>query len=296
MLTLNTDINSTKSAEAYVALCENDFEKSLADAVNSVFKHDIPKIITISGPTCSGKTTTSKKLTDVIEKIGYRARVLSIDDFYKDNIRLEKNPDFESLSAIDIDYLFECVNKLFFGEKVLLPTFDMKKGLRSGLTEYYPGVDDIYIFEGIQAVYPEITSELDKFEFKSIFISVSEDVNIDGVFFSKNDIRFIRRIVRDSKFRATSPEKTFDLWENVRKNEDANIFPYAENADIKVNSFLPYELLYIGRIIVPLIEPLMFSQYSEYTVKLSEKLKKISNPFITEKMIPCSSMFREFIG
>lgn len=296
MLNIDSDINSYQSAADYVALCEKRFEKMLTNTVTSVLSPTVPKIITLSGPTCSGKTTTAAKLTDVIEILGYRARVLSIDDFYKDNLRFEEKPDFESAEAIDIEYFGECAEKLFSGKKVYLPTFDMKKGIRTSLTEYYPHEEDIYIFEGIQAVYPEITSHLAPFGYKSIFISVAEDVMVNGVFFSKNEIRLIRRLVRDDRFRATGVEKTFSLWDNVRTNEEKNIFPNAEKSDIKINSFLPYEILFIGQYLLPLLDGFVSSEYSDRAAKLADKVKKVTNQHITEDMIPFRSMFREFIG
>ena len=296
MLNIDSDINSYQSAADYVALCEKRFEKMLTNTVTSVLSPVAPKIITLSGPTCSGKTTTAAKLTDVIEILGYRARVLSIDDFYKDNLRFEDKPDFESAAAIDLDYFGECAEKLFSGKKVYLPTFDMKKGNRTALTEYYPHEEGIYIFEGIQAVYPEITSHLAPFGYKSIFISVAEDVTVNGVFFSKNEIRLIRRLVRDDRFRATGVEKTFSMWDNVRANEEKNIFPNAEKSDIKINSFLPYEILFIGKYLLPLLDCFVSSEYSDRASKLADKVKKVTNQYITEDMIPFRSVFREFIG
>lgn len=296
MITIDVNINSAKSAKDYVEFCEKEFEKMLADAVGTVISPVAPKIITVSGPTCSGKTTTSAKLTDLLERNGYGARVLSIDDFYRDNIRSEENPDFESAAAIDLEYFGECVEKLFCGKKVYLPTFDMKTGVRAALTEYLPSPDDIFIFEGIQAVYPEVTSVLKPFGYKSVFINVADGAVANGVLFSKEDIRFFRRIVRDEKFRATDAYRTFRLWEDVRKNEESNILPYSANFDCKINSFLPYELFVIGKYLIPALESVPMLEYLPRADEITNKIKKVTNEYITENMIPFGSVFREFIG
>lgn len=296
MITIDVNINSAKSAKDYVEFCEKEFEKMLADAVGTVISPVAPKIITVSGPTCSGKTTTSAKLTDLLERNGYGARVLSIDDFYRDNIRSEENPDFESAAAIDLEYFGECVEKLFCGKKVYLPTFDMKTGVRAALTEYLPSPDDIFIFEGIQAVYPEVTSVLKPFGYKSVFINVADGAVANGVLFSKEDIRLFRRIVRDEKFRATDAYRTFRLWEDVRKNEESNILPYSANFDCKINSFLPYELFVIGKYLIPALESVPMLEYLPRADEITNKIKKVTNEYITENMIPFGSVFREFIG
>lgn len=296
MLKIDNNICTAGSAADYVELCEKRYEKKLDDTITSVFVPRIPKVITLSGPTCSGKTTTAAKLTDVIESLGYRARVLSIDDFYKSGLREEEDPDFESVNAIDLDYFSECTERLLNGKRVLLPTFDMKTGMRSALTEYEPHKDDIYIFEGIQAVYPEVTKKLEEYGYVSVFISVAEDVMANGVFFAKDEIRLMRRIVRDDKFRSTSADETLSMWDDVRKNEEKNIFPNASRSYITINSFLPYEVYFIGSYLVPLLETVRSEEHKKYAGKLLGKVKSVTSSYIKESMIPFKSVFREFIG
>lgn len=296
MVTIDVNINSTKSALDYVKYCEASLEKTLSDTAELLMTPTAPRIITVCGPTCSGKTTASAKITDLLNKNGYRTKVLSIDDFYKDNIRESENPDFESANSIDLDYFGECVAKLFNMEKVCLPTFDMKEGVRAQITEYLPSKDDIYFFEGIQAVYPEVTSVLEPFGFKSIYISVADDIMANGVLLSRNDVRLFRRLVRDEKFRATNALKTFRMWKDVQSNEFNNIFPFASKADYKINSFLPYELFIVGKYLIPSLTNTSLSEFASLGDAIIDRLSTLTNDYITEDMIPSDSLFREFIG
>lgn len=297
MLILQHTIESAKSAKQFVDLCEESFEKKLSETVETVISTDKTKIITLSGPSCSGKTTTARKLIEEIEKSGCNARMISIDDFYRDNIRDEENADFESASALDLVSFNRFVSDLFSGKIAEKPIFDLGKGGVIGFEKYVPNEDDIYIFEGIQAVYPEITSKLSDFPYKSLFVSVANDVSLNGVVFEKHEIRLARRLVRDIRFRSTDFERTMKLWTSVRSNEEKNIFPGAENVEFRIDSFLPYELLYIGKLLIPETEkiPHVTEKYEALKV-LKEKLLKTTNKYITEDMIPQKSMFREFIG
>lgn len=297
MLVLQHSIESVQSARSFVELCEDSFEKKLDETVSAVLDGHNTKIITLAGPTCSGKTTTAKKLTREIEQTGRSAKVISIDDFYKDNIRNGELPDLESAAALDLDYFEFAVSELLCGNTARLPVYDLGKGIRLGFTEYVPSENDIYIFEGIQAVYPEVTRHLQHFPYKSLFVSVSEDVSLNGTVFDKNEIRLIRRLVRDSRFRNTDFPRTMELWRSVRENEEKNIFPNSRSAEHSINSFLPYELLLMGKYLLPEANA-MGSDIEQYPELCSvrDKLQKTTNEYISEEMIARESMFREFIG
>jgi len=295
MITIQHSIESTRSAKQFVDLCESEFENKLTDTVDAVLDGGKSKIITLSGPTCSGKTTTAKKLTGEIEKRGYTARVISIDDFYKDNLRAEEEPDLESAAALDLESFGDFTAKIFAGRSARLPKYDLGTGFRRDFEDFVPNENDIYIFEGIQAVYPEITCHLK--DHKSLFISVEEDVRVNGVQFDKHEVRFIRRLVRDNLFRRTGFEMTLKLWKAVRENEEKNIFRNAENVPYRINSFLPYELFIVGKYFIP--EALKLGEKLEKMqsiLSIKEKLEKTTNEYVTEDMIPKGSMFREFIG
>ncbi len=297
MLTIQHSIESTRSAKQFVDLCESDFERRIDTMVDSVLDGGKTKFITLSGPTCSGKTTTANKLTSETEERGFSARVISIDDFYRDDLRKAEKPDLESAAALDLDCFARFTEDLLAGRTAHKPVYDMSIGKRARLDEFVPSENDIYIFEGIQAVYPEITCHLDGFSYKSLFICVDEDVSLNGIYFEKNEIRLMRRLVRDSLFRSTDFEQTLMLWDSVRRNEEKNIFPNAVNSHYRINSFLPYELFLLGKYFLPKAEK-MIERIEKHPalISIKDKLEKTTNPYITEEMIPEKSMFREFIG
>lgn len=297
MLTVNVNISNSDEAARYISECETELEKSLQSAADAAISRRDVRIITLAGPTCSGKTTAAAKLCAAAEARGLRARVLSIDDFYRGFDRNLPEPNYETAEAIDTAYFAECVDGLLKGKRVMLPTFDFKIKKRAALTEYVPKRDDIYVFEGIQAMYPEITSAFGSYPHTSIAIGVFEDVKIGETFFDKNDIRLARRLLRDYRFRATDINTTMRLWKTVRENEEVNIYPYLLSSEIKINSFLRYEMMYIGKELVPVLNASFAEKASSDKAKeICKKLENVSNTYFTRDMIPLESLFREFIG
>lgn len=301
MRKFDVNVNNTSEAEAFILECEERFSRELDEAIEDVLSHDV-KIITLSGPTCSGKTTTASRLVERINASGHKAVVLSIDDFYKNRDENERNntgtkaPDYDSVDSIDLDYLREFSRSLLAGETVQIPHYSFREGIRDRYDEYIPEDRDIYIFEGIQAVYPEVT-ELFGEDYKSIFISVAEDVSCRGVELSRNEIRLLRRIVRDNQFRNATAEFTLFLWDGVRENEEKNIFPNATECDVYINSFLAYELFIIDNHARELL--LSVPENSIHRADADELFAKLSvfdNPYFEDRMIPDNSVFREFIG
>ncbi len=253
--------------------------------------------MTLAGPTCSGKTTTSYILEHEFEKRGLTVKIISIDDFYRDrwDISDDEIPDYESISAIDFPIFEDCVNKILKKQTLMLPTFDFKQGIRSQWTPYTPLEHEIVIFEGIQAIYPEILATLPKEVSKSIYISVDDDVMAYGTHFNKREVRFYRRLVRDYLFRNASPTRTLELWTGVVENEDKNIIPNGKHADYIINSFLAYEL---GVIKPYLLEKIVYDMNNEQEATLYRTiLNEFQNiPVIPSAFVPEKSVFREFIG
>lgn len=291
----DVNITSELEAHAFVQLCEDKFEKELTLFADGLTDDKSCRIITLSGPTCSGKTTAAKKITAAAEKKGLRTRVISIDDFYLTPDLSDPNPDYESVSAIDLELFAVCANALIKGNTAYLPTFDFKVRDRVALTEYVPCENDIYIFEGIQALYPEIRALLPENGYASAMIGVFDDVCVNGVSVGRNYVRLARRLIRDFRFRSTDFETTMKLWKTVRENEDKNIYPYVDDVRHKISSYLPYELPYIGNELLPML-------YAQSAIKdgklteLIERLKAVINPLFKNEMIPLNSLFREFIG
>lgn len=300
MIKIEAQISNDESAKRFVDICEAEFHDNVVAVADEVV--GMSRVITLTGPTCSGKTTAASILTDEIERRGKIARVLSIDDFYRDNL-VKGKVNLEGPEAIDIPYFTECVEKLLKGQKVNLPVFDFKTGKRAGAPEYTPRSNDIYIFEGIQAMYPEITSvlkdNLKESGYKSVFINVWDDVSLNGVELKRSRIRFYRRLLRDYLHRKTSLDMTLELWKGVRKNEKENILPNSESADCKISSFLPYEPMIIARKLMPVMKDTMdFDSTGLMKIEFEEsyeKLKAVRCDCVRDGMIPFSSLIREFI-
>ena len=300
MKNLRINIDEPRDAQKYVTRAEHDYNNKLDGVIESIITGEMPKVITLAGPTCSGKTTTAGKLTRRIREAGKNPIVLSIDDFFLNrtdrNVVTGEAPDYDTVKAIDLDLLEDFVRDLLRGNTVKIPTYDFEITQRTGYTEYMPGKDDVYIFEGIQAVYPEITSLFGD-GYSSIFICVADDVKYRGSVIGKNDIRLCRRIVRDNNFRNATAEFSLHLWTSVRKNEEENIFPNAGGSKYFIDSFLRYEPFYLARYARPLLETVpKDSRYRTVAEELCEKLAAFEIPFFTDAMIPDKSMFREFIG
>lgn len=284
---------------AFVIECEEKFEKQLDEASSYILSKKNCKIVTLSGPTCSGKTTTAERFIAAIEATGAMTAVISIDDFYRSRAILEAEakdgkPDFDSVSSIDLEYLSFCVEQIKKGESFKLPKFDFKAGERTGFIEFDPNKYGIIIFEGIQAIYPEVTS-LFGGAYTSVYISVSNDISVNGQLFTSREVRFMRRIVRDYLFRGAHPEFTFGHWENVAHNEDINIIPYGPGAELVIDSFMEYEPFMIKDTLEAVLKKVApESRYYKDAEIITDKLKCLFD--IKTEYLPENSVYREFLG
>ena len=282
---------------SFIENAETNYKNQVLKIANDISNFDHIQFLTLAGPSCAGKTTTSYILEHEFESRGMTVKIISIDDFYRDrsDISDDETPDYESISAIDFAIFEDCVNKIKNGETAMLPIFDFKIGGRKGFVPYTPAENEIVIFEGIQAIYPEIIATLPKEVSKSIYISVDDDVMAYGTHFKKREIRFYRRLVRDFLFRNASPSRTLELWDGVVKNEDLNIIPNAQKADYIINSFLSYEL---GVIKPYLLNKVIFNRDIQEEMNLYQMITaKFQNvPAIPANFVPIDSVFREFIG
>lgn len=285
-------------AKKFVSECEASFEKALDEAIAQVCAVKNLKAIGLSGPTCSGKTTTAKKLIGEFMALGREVHVVSIDDFFKDNINKDvsqgDNIDLDSIDALDVEAFEKCVDEIAEGKIAEIPKFDFASGRRVGYTQIQPDPEDLYIFEGIQAVYPEITKLLSHFNSRSVYICVEQGIQVDGKIFRPEEIRLMRRIVRDSNFRGATPDYTMFLWQSVRRNEDKNILPYASGCDVRIDSVMPYEINLLARYLRPLLQTV--PQNSEYRDDAEQMLKKLEGiETISPSLIPDGSLYYEFI-
>jgi uridine kinase len=279
-------------------------EKKYAAIADAISQCKDVKIILIAGPSSSGKTTTAKRLAVQLKVAGLNPVIISLDNYFVNREFTPKDEngeyDFESIHALDLEFLNSQLNSLLEGKTVLIPKFSFHKGER-----YYDNdnltVDkkDILIIEGIHALNPELTEQIDdKRKFK-IYASALTSIALDNNNrIPTTDNRLIRRIVRDSHSRSYSALDTIRRWQSVRRGENKNVFPYQENADVMFNSSLVYELSVLRVFVEPLLLKIPPTE-PEYAEAL-RLLKFISyftpTDFEDITQIPPTSVLREFIG
>ena len=198
------------------------------------------------------------------------------------------------MDVLDLELLRECIENAKAGNNIRVPIFDFVTQSRVGYNAHYITEDEVVLFEGIQAVYPEVTSSF-KEPFIGVFINVNEDVSVNGVVFSRDEIRLIRRLVRDRKFRGASAEFTFYLWETVRENEDKSIYPNKNICTVQLESFMEYELFLIKPYITEVLSEVKpDSVYYKRALELIDKFSHLDE--IKYDYIPKSSLYTEFLG
>lgn len=293
MLKIKNNFQGEEEKRAFVDKSEQEYKKRIVDIAKKIAA-DNPRFILLSGPTCSGKTTTSNIISSELKSLGHTAKIISIDDFYLDRETMRrKNPDIESAAALDLNRFYDCVEKISHTKPVLLPKFDFGAGKVVETVPYEPKKGDIIIFEGIQALYPEIIALFPKNMTKTMYLGFFDDIDVGGVVFAARETRFYRRIIRDVRFRGSDVDGVIDVWGNVVANEDKNIIPYAKNTDYFANTFLEYELFVINGFLMNQTEYISDSAKA-LKANLDKKFEKMD--VISPKYVPADSMFREFIG
>ena len=276
-------------------------EKNIGQVAEKAVKDPDRRIVMIAGPSSSGKTTFSHRLSTQFAALGYNPHPISVDNYFRnrDEYPLDENgqPDFEALGCVDIPQFNEDMNALLSGKTIELPRFNFKTGKREYKGEMLKlGKKDILVIEGIHCLNDAMSSELPKDSKFKIYISALTQLNVDEHNrIPTTDGRLIRRMVRDARTRGTSALETIERWPSVRRGEDKNIFPYQESADVMFNSALVYELA----VLKLYAEPLLFNiprdreEYDE-----AKRLLKFLDYFlaIDSDVIPKTSILREFIG
>lgn len=288
-------------AQNMVLVQEAQQEKKIAEIAEQIAKRGDVKFVLVAGPSSSGKTTFSHRLSIQLKVNGMRPHPLAVDNYFVNRDQTPKdergNYDFECLEAIDVEQFNEDLRRLLLGEEVGIPTFDFITGQRK-----YDGRKlkmesrDILVIEGIHCLNPKLTETLpDDRKFK-IYISALTQLNVDEHNrIPTTDGRLIRRIVRDARTRGTTAARTIAMWYSVRRGEERNIFPFQEEADIMFNSALIYELAVLKQYVEPLLFQITpdMEEYHE-----AKRLLKFLDYFlgIGTDRIPANSLLREFIG
>lgn len=274
---------------------EAEYDRSIQAVVDAVCADSKIEFILIAGPSCSGKTTTTRRLVKLLTEHGRPARMISIDDFFftpdPSEFEMDGDTDFESLDSVDVELFHRCINDLAQGREASMPVYnfvDKRREDKFITIEREP--DDIFIIEGLHALNPvmyEGATEPDQL-LKIYLHAVPHSGDGTGA-------RLLRRLVRDYNFRAASPELTLYLWDSVVRGEVNNIRPFAHLADVTINTYFEYEphvlKFYVERVLSELSPE---SKYFNEGKAILEALADVE--IVEDKCVPEGSILREFIG
>lgn len=287
--------------KAFIEATELRFNEAIANVAEEIYNHPDKRLIMIAGPSSSGKTTTTKRLSAYLRMKGLDPISISVDDYFVDREKSPKdefgNFDFECLMTIDLELLNKQLKELLNGELVNLPEFNFITGKREITNKFIKLKENsIILIEGLHALNDDMTPQIDnKYKYK-VYLSPFIPLNIDNHnYISTVDLRMIRRIVRDNRTRGNSVTQTIDGWQSVRNGEERYIFPYVHQADVIINTALPYELGVLKEYITPLLLGVGINDvhYEEARrlVNFLEKFYPIPGEYVNK-----NSILREFIG
>lgn len=302
--TLNSAIRAGRAVEI-INLSEAQHERAYAKIADKIYENrGTKRIVMIAGPSSSGKTSSSLRIALQCKVLGLKPKVIELDNYFvnrdKTPIDEDGKQDFESLHAMDLEFLNTQLNELLDGKEVEIPKYDFKSGSRVFVgNKLHLEEKDILIMEGIHALNPEMTSAVDNSRIFRVYASALTSLNIDeNVNLSTSDNRLLRRMVRDNRVRNTTPEDTILRWNSVRRGETRNIFPFQENADALFNSALIFELPMLKYYAEPLLRRI--SPCSEAYTEAVRLLKFLDYVVALQPSeiaaIPPTSIMREFIG
>ncbi len=289
-----------EQAALFLAQSDAAFDARITQAVDLI-KQRGQRFLCLAGPSCAGKTTTANKITKALQENGVVTHVISIDDFFYDMDYLlamakEKGTelDMDSAAALDLACFAKCLSDIVATGKTQLPIFDFHTHNRGGYRDFASNEQDIIIFEGIQAVYPELTDLIAPYGMTSIFVCPETAIAVGDQVFEPNIFRFYRRIVRDAQYRSADAQRTLEVWRGVRSNEDAHIFPHKDACDMIVDSTMAYDL----HLLTPYLRELLpqVGEQSRYYLRALDILGRISKiePISTEYLAK-DSLYHEFI-
>lgn len=293
-----------------VAESEQAYNEDVENAAEMIAKNrDFLKIAIVSGPSSSGKTTTTIKLDQRLSRMGLHLITLNVDNYFFD---LEMHPkdefgdyDFETPQALDLDLINHHLQQLIAGEEILMPFYDFKTGKQyPNRTPMKLEKDQIILIDSLHGLYGKMTDGIEANQIFKLYIEpLLQMKNAEGEYIRWTDLRLIRRMLRDASHRAYDPRMTLEHWHYVRSSELRNIIPFINSADYIVNSGMPYEL--------PLYAARLAKQFSEWTERYKDnplredaykrasrvdKLLKSITAIQSDTDVPSDSVLREFIG
>ena len=288
--------------EEFIKACNSEYINNITDIAKRIESNNDIKIIAIAGPSGSGKTTTAHILQDELEEIGETTAVVSLDDFYLPADKLPLLPDgsldIESVNSLDIDLIKGCFEQIIKRGTADLPKYDFKTKSRvPNATQLNIGNHGIVIVEGLHAMNPLIADLVPSKNILKIYISVNRSVDDDnGVqMLSSRQIRLIRRVLRDDRFRGATATETLHLWNNVIDGEQKYLYCFKDTADILLATFHPYELgVYRERFGKMRSTVHKNAPCYDYFIKTANALERFA--VIDSALVPDNSLIREFIG
>ena len=281
-----------KNLEVYVKKCENKYKNQIYEAVQNIIKNKKIKFVLLAGPSSSGKTTTSKILSTEINKNGYNAMPMSLDDFFVERNETPLWEDgtynYETSESIDWKLFSKCMQGLLEGKTMDLPTYNFTTGKKEFGKMTKLEDNTIVIIEGLHALNPIIDQFIPKEKCYKIYLSVNTEVYFENSQKLKHyQVRLFRRIIRDLHTRSTSVEDTLKIWEKVRKGELLYISPFIDTAEYLIDSFHPYEL----GVYKSILEHLNSTEKS-----LDEVVKMLcETKSLPQNIVPKDSVLQEFI-
>lgn len=284
-----------------IKISEALHEKILGKLADEIYQRKTVKVILLSGPSSSGKTTTCRRLSIQLSILGYHPVQISLDNFFVEREQTPRDEngefDFEAFEALDLTLFHDTMSRLLEGEQVEMPTFNFGLGKKEWKGDKIKlESNSILLLEGIHCLNPKLTSNIEESAKYKLFVSALTSISIDNQNpIPTTDNRLIRRLIRDYKYRNYSALDTLRRWQSVREGEEKHIFPFQENADAMFNSSLVCELGVLKPFAVQILKdvPETEPEFAEAT-----RLLKFLSYFktIPEKDIPSTSILREFVG
>lgn len=276
-------------------------ERRIGEIAQQIYDRKKVRFVMVAGPSSSGKTTFSHRLSIQLKSFGLRPHIISMDDYFVDRSRtpvdIDGNYNFDVIEALDLELFNDDMADLLAGETIEMPHFDFKSGKRVYKGDFLKfDENDVLVIEGIHGLNPKTTENLPLENIFKIYISALTSLNIDEHNrIPSTDARLLRRLVRDARTRHYTAQETLRSWKNVREGEEKNIFPYQEDADAVFNSVLIYELAIIKQFAEPLLLGVRSNEPEYYEAK---RLIKFLDYFvgIDPTPVPGNSLCREFVG
>lgn len=286
--------------EQFVYDIEEGFKSEIIDAAKFIVSSKNHKVVMIAGPSSSGKTTTAHMIKNELTKMGFESVIISLDDFFlgKDRVPFDENGhrNYDSIDSVDIEKIKKCIKEIINEGESRIPIYDFTKMQSKKETrEIKVSKDSVVIIEGIHALNPVLIPNIDPESIVKIYADVKQGIkDYNRKVLSARDVRFVRRVVRDFKYRAMPVERTVEMWESVCKNEDIYIKPYKRMCDFTINSFHIYEPCIFAKIALPFLDNVSVeSRHYKYVRHIFLNLKRFYP--IDVKIIPEDSLMMEFI-